>query len=229
MSISAEHVNQPLPTPVERAAAPLESRVRFTLRGMFIITAAIAVCLAAIGPWLRHRTADEHKALAKIWGNVAAGATATIVVGCVLRLREERRAGAAHYRLPLSVTTLSAVCSVAGSLFLLAMVALVSFVEIPAANQTPFINTMAIQAGVLAALAALGFWWRSGCLELCDNGLLQDLRLIPYESIRGIRWGTSGPNLLVVQVGLMTVTVRVTAEDKPHIEQFLRSRQKIAS
>lgn len=194
------------------------------MRGMFITTAAIAVCLAALGPWLRHRTAGERKALAKIWGNVAAGAVATVVGGCVLRLREERRAGAARYRLPLSVTALAAICSVAGSLFLLAMVALLSLVEIPAANQTPVINTTAIQAGVLAALTALGLWWRSGCLELCDNGLLQTFQFIPYGSIRGFRWGTSGPNLLVVQVGLMTLTVRVRAEDKPDMEQFLRSR-----
>jgi hypothetical protein len=219
-----EYVNQPLPTPVDIAPAPLESRVRFSLRGVFITTAAVAICLAAISPWLRHRTADERKALAKIWGNVAAGAVATVGGGCVLRLREERRAGAARYRLPLSVTALAAVCSVAGSLFLLAMVALVSFVEVPPANQMPVFNTVAIQAGVVAALAGLGLWWRSGCLELCDNGLLQGFNLIPYKSIRGFRWGTSGPNLLVVQVGLMTVTVRLHAEDKPGIEQYLQSR-----
>lgn len=219
-------MNQSLPAPVDRAAAPLESRVRFSLRGMFITTAAIAVCLAVVGPWLRHRTADERTALAKIWGNVAAGAVATVVGGCMLRLREERRAGAARYRLPRSLTALAAVCSVAGSLFLLAMVALLSLIEIPAAGQTPVINTMAIQAGILAALTGLGLWWRSGCLELCDNGVLQGFQFVPYGSIRGFRWGTSGPNLLVVQVGLMTLTVRVCAEDKPGLEQFLRSRAR---
>lgn len=191
---------------------------------MLLTTAAVAVCLAAIGPWLRHRTADERRALAKIWGNVGAGAVATVVGGCLLRLREERRAGAARYRLPLSVTPLAAICSVAGSLFMLSMVALLTFVEIPVANQMPVFNMVAIQAGVVAALAGLGLWWRSGCLELCDNGLLQGFQLISYESIRGFRWGTSGPNLLVLRVGLMTVTLRVRAEDKPGIEQLLRSR-----
>lgn len=224
-TISAEHVNQPLSTSVEIAAAPLESRVRFSLRGMFIATAAIAVCLAAIGPWLRHRTTDERTALAKIWGNVAAGAVAAIVGGCALRLRAERRAGAARFRLPLSITALATACSMAMSLLMVTTVALLSFVEISAADQIPLLNAMAIQAGVVAALAGLGLWWRSGCLELCDNGLLQAVQLISYESIRGFRWGTSGPNLLVVRFGSMTVTVRVRAEDKPGIEQFLRSRQ----
>lgn len=218
-------MNQPLVTPADVAAAPLESRVRFTLRGMFVATAAIAVCLAAIGPWLRHRTTDERKALAKIWGNVAAGAVATVVGGCAFRLREERRAGAARYRLPLSVTAVATACSVAMSLFMLTMVAILSLVDIPEADQMPLFNMLAIQAGVVAASAGLGLWWRAGCLELCDNGLLQAFQLTSYESIRGFRWGTSGPNLLVVRLGLTTVTVRVRAEDRPGIELFLRSRQ----
>lgn len=93
--------------PANKPAPALESRVRFTLRGMFIATAIVAVCLAAVAPWLRHRTADERKALAKIWSNIAAGAVVAVAAGCATRLREERRAGPARYRLPLSVTRLA--------------------------------------------------------------------------------------------------------------------------
>lgn len=46
----------------------------------------------------------------------------------------------------------------------------------------------------------------------------------PYMSIRGFRWGTTAPNLLVVQVGWMVVTVCVPPADKPAIKQFLQSR-----
>jgi hypothetical protein len=215
-------------SPVDHTAPPLESRVRFTLRGIFIATAIVAVCLAAVAPWLRHRTTDERQALAKIWGNVAAGVIATVVGGCALRLREERRAGAARYRLPLSVTRLAGAGSVSGALFMLSMVAVVSFDDVPPANQLPVVNSMAIQVGIMAALAGLGLWWRTGCLELCDNGVLQAFKLIPYKSIRGFRWGTTAPNLLVVQVGWMVVTVCVRLADKPGIEQFLQSRLHLA-
>lgn len=83
---------------------------------------------------------------------------------------------------------------------------------------------MAIQVGAMLAMAGLGIWWRTGCLELCDNGVLQAFKFVPYIAIRGFRWGATSPNLLLVQVGWMLVTASVHPADRPAIEQFLRGR-----
>lgn len=216
------------PAPVASLPAPLESRVRFTLRGMLIATAAVAVCLAAVAPWLRQCTADKREAFLIIWGNVGAGMAIAVVAGCTLRRQAERRAGAARYRLPLAITKLAAIFSVGGPLIMLGIVALFSFVAVPAGAQAPVFNPMAIQCGAMVALAGLGLWWRTGCLELCDAGLVQACQFIAYESIRGFRWGSGSADLLLVQVGWMTVTVRVVAADKPQVEQFLQSRLHVA-
>jgi len=42
--------------------APLESRVRFSLRGMLIATAAAAACFAAVTPWFQAWNAEQKKA-----------------------------------------------------------------------------------------------------------------------------------------------------------------------
>lgn len=189
-----------------------------------IATALIALGMAAVAPWLRQRSAEERKALLAIWGNVGAGMTIAVVAGCAARLHAERQAGTARHRLPLSITRFATVCSIGWALFMLGMVAMLSIASLPMGARVPIFEPTSIQCGVVAALAGLGLWWRAGCLELCDAGLVQACQFTPYKAVRGFRWGSSSPNLLLVQVGWMTVTVRVATADKPSVEQFLQNR-----
>jgi hypothetical protein len=212
------------PVPLATPPAPLDSRVRFSLRGMLIGTAVVSVCLAIAAPWLRQLNAKQRTAFIQFSCNVGAGAGAAIVVGCALRLRAERRAGAARYRLPSSHTTHGGFFAAAVALFWAGAFATYASFAIQFNNGGPSwlaIDFTAVQYGFLLALYALGTWWNTACLELCDAGILHGCMLVPYKSIRGFRWGASNPNLLVIRVGWSVVTVRADPADTPAIEQFL--------
>lgn len=222
-------MNQPSGSPTSRATLPaaLESRVRFTLRGMLAGMMATSAFMAAAAPWSRQLNAEQHKALLLLSCNVAISAVATVVFSCVQRVRVERRAGAARYRLASSLSTSGAIFAAGAALFWSGSLVSYAFASVSLINARPqrvVFDFTAVQFGILLAASALELWWKTECLELCDSGVVRGCNFPPYKSIRGFRWGTSSPNLPVVSFGRSIVTLRAEPADRLAIEQFLRVR-----
>lgn len=209
--------------------APLETRVRFSLRSLLIGTAVAAACLAAVAPWFQEWNAEQRKAFLLVWLQLGLGAGAAIVAGCVQRVHSEKLAGLARYRLPLSLSKAGTPSALGIVWFLLSATIAYSFDKasshgVAAAATPDDYDSFLIYYGFMLGMAVLGLWWRTESLELCDAGILRYSRFIPWKTIRGFRWGASNPNLLLVQCGWSTITVCANPADKPAIERFLVDR-----
>jgi hypothetical protein len=209
--------------------APLESRVRFSLRGMLIATAAAAACFASVTPWFQAWNAEQKKAFLIFWGEFALVVTATVAIRCALRVRTERRAGPVRYRLRPSITKIAILLSICSAIFRLGlavclslMSAMVADVRSSALRYLPHI--LVVHVGMSLGGAAVRIWWETTCLELCDGGILGNAAFAPWRTLSGVRWGTSNPNLLVLQYPRSIGTVLVNPCDKAALEQFLGNR-----
>lgn len=202
--------------------AALETRVQFTVRSVLLGTTLVAVGVALVAPWFRQWTSEQRAAFLATWCNLAAGAIAAVAVACVTRVRAERRAGAARYRLPsanktwptLLMVIIWATLIIGYSLFKTLATSVV-------AAPWLWFDFVGIQYGVTFALAALGIWWRADCLELCDLGLLRGPVLFPWKAFRGFRWGSFDPNILILQGRFSITTWRVRPDCKAVVDQFL--------
>jgi hypothetical protein len=220
-------MNMPLDLVPEPEA--LVSRVRFSLRGMLIGTAAAAACLAAVTPWFQAWNAEQKKAFLIFWGEFALTVTATVAFRCALRVRAERRAGPVRYRLRPSLTKFFAFLTTGGMVLLLGLSVCSSFLSAILADARTSAwgsvpHFVVIQLGMSTAGAALGIWWKSASLELCDGGILRDAAVAPWRVLSGFRWGSTDPNLLVLQYRRAIATFLVNPSDKAAVEQFLTSR-----
>ena len=102
------------------------------------------------------------------------------------------------------------------------MSAMVADVQTSALRYWPHI--LVVQIGMSLGGAALRIWWKTTCLELCDGGILGNAAFAPWRALSGVRWGTSNPNLLVLQYPRSLGTVLVNPCDKAAVERFLRNR-----
>ncbi|HVW37048.1 MAG TPA: hypothetical protein VHB99_07075 [Pirellulales bacterium] len=220
---------QPQPDSPPEALAPLDTRVRFSLRGIFIATAVVAAWLAAVTPWFREWDGEQRLAFLLIWGSTMLGAIVTVVVLRSRRTHAERSAGQVRFRLPVMNTRLALFCGLGVGLFVLVLSTGLGFYQAinPSSREFGGIwtwNFMALENGAILALAGLGTWWRTTNLEFCDEGIVTGFGMLPWKKMRGFLWGGSDPNLLVLQCPWTVVTVRVHAGDKRAIEQFLGQR-----
>lgn len=215
---------QPKPDPPIESPAPLESRVRLSLRGIFIGTAAAAVVLAALAPWFRQWDDAKQRHFVVFWSNAAFGAAAAAAIGCMMRVRLERLAGPAYYRLPRSVSK-SAYFWKAGGIFSWAVLAisfslLSSRAGIGRFQQRPLFDWFAILIGSSIARHGLRACWHTG-LEICENGLITNGILMTWKFILSYRWSTSDPRLLMIQCRHSLLSVGTGGADKHMIEQCL--------
>ena len=206
----------------------LESRVRFTVRGMLIGTTVVAACLAIAGPWFRQWAPEQRAAVLLTWSKFAIVVSTTIAIACLIRLRAEKRAGPARYRLPLSTTKFAKSSAVFMAFFSSSGVVLSSFPMASAVDAgwmfRALFDFLLLQSGVVVAFAVLGVWWGTHCVELCDAGVLCHGQFVSWETLRGFRWGGVNPNLLMLQHGWGVITARPRTEDKATIEKFLADR-----
>lgn len=178
-----------------KESKPLDSQVRFSLRGMLIATAVAAACLIAVAPRFHQWNAEQRKAFLLVLGHLTAGAGAGIVMACGSRLRAERHAGAVRYRLPAREPKLA---DLSPPMLVLAMVIVRAVLAVwsddaPQAHQIPDLPTLML--GFVFASLLLRIWWGTECVELCDGGVLTNGVLLSWQSIRSFRWGASNPNL----------------------------------
>ncbi|HVX11945.1 MAG TPA: hypothetical protein VHC22_12245 [Pirellulales bacterium] len=201
----------------------LETRVQFTVRGVLLGTTLIAIGVALVAPWFQQWTAEQRRSFLWTWCALGVGAGVAVVVASVRRVRAERRAGAARYRLPRS-TLWPAVLM---ALFWAAMVVAYSLFMALGAGGVParglWLGFLSLQYGAMFAIAALRVWWRADCLELCDAGLLRGSLLIPWANFCDFHWGTFDPNTLILQGRWGITTWRVDPDRKAAIEHFLAS------
>ncbi len=207
-----------------KSPEPLESQMRFTLRGMLIATAAAAVCLAAVAPRFQQWNAEQRKAFLLVLGQAAAGVGAGIAIACTLRLRAERHAGPVRFRLPAREPTFGDLSPPA---LVLAMVVVRLVLAVwsddsPLPSEFPDVPTLML--GFVFASLLLRVWWGMDGMELCDGGVLTSGVLQSWQSIRSFRWGASNPNLLVLTQRWRTFTAHANPADRPAIEKFLASR-----
>jgi hypothetical protein len=216
------HPNAPLETP-----APLASRVHFTLRGIFTGTALAAVVLAALAPWFRQRDDAEQRYFVVFWANAAFGAAASAAIACLMRVRLERRAGRAYYRLPRSASK-SAYLWKAGAVVLWSVLA-VCFSSLTSRTgggwheQWLFFDWFAILLGSSIASHGLSAWWHAG-LEICENGLIANRNMLPWKFMLSYRWATSNPRLLLIQCRHGLLSVGIGGADKHMIAKCLDQR-----
>jgi len=211
------------------ALAPVDTRVRFSLRGVFIVIAAIGAWLAAVAPWFREWTGEQRLAFSLVCGSTALGAISTTVFRSVLRIRAERRAGVVRFRLSQTITRFALFFGVGTGLFTLALSTVLAFMQAiypqTRAHGGAWIwNMLAYQNGASLALAGLGVWWKTTHLEFCDDGILCGFVIQPWSNVRGYRWGGDPHRLILQWRRWGVVTVRVNASDKPAIEQYLKMR-----
>lgn len=222
-------MQQPADAAIE-SLTPLDTRVRFSLRGIFIAVAAIGAWLAAVAPWFREWNWDQRGAFLMIWCSMALGAISMAAIFYSRRVRAQRRAGAVHFRLPMPINRYALFFGVAAGLFAFGISTVLAFTqaiypEMRAHGGAWIWNLLACQNGGSLAMAGLGVWWKTTRLELCDEGVLGGFGIQPWSNVRGFRWGGSDPDQLVLQWRRWgVVTVRVNASDKPAVEQFLKTR-----
>ncbi|HUY92157.1 MAG TPA: hypothetical protein VMV10_25670 [Pirellulales bacterium] len=215
---------QPHPDPPIESPALPESRIRFSLRGVFIGTAAAAAILALLAPWFRQWDDAEQTYFVVFWANAAVGAAATAAIGCTMRVRLERRAGRAYYRLPRCVSRF-AFFGLGAPVVQFVLLAVSSSLHSTRINSGPFpqwavFDWFAILLGAGIAMTSFNVCWNAG-LEICEKGLITNGVLIPWNLIRGYRWAASNPGLLLIQCRHSVVSVNANAADKPTIEQCL--------
>lgn len=220
---------QPAHPPVE-ALAPVDTRVRFSLRGVFIAIAAIGAWLAAVAPWFREWNWDQRRAFLMVCGSTALGAISMTLFRSALRIRAERRAGVARFRLSQTITRFAFLFGVATGLFAFGLSMTFAFTQaiytgVSTLQLFWISNLLAFHMGTNLAAAALGVWWKTTGLELCDDGILYGFVIQPWGNVRGFRWGGRDSHQLVLQWRRWgAVTVRVDASDKRAVEQFLDER-----
>ena len=217
----------PQPDPPTEAPVPLESRVRFSLRGMFIGMGFAAAALAALAPWFRQWNEAEQRHFVVFWINAAFGAAAATAFSCVMRVRLERRAGRAYYRLPTCVSTFG-FCVGSGRVLPFIMLT-ASFSLQPSTGgvgplaQWAVFDGFATFMGAIIASHSLSACWHAG-LEICENGLITNGVLVPWKFILSYRWASSDPRSLLIQCRHSITSVGANLADKPAIERYLNMR-----
>jgi hypothetical protein len=109
--------------------APVDTRVRFSLRGVFIAIALIAAWLAAVTPWFRQWNADERGAFLLVWCSMALGAVLMAVFLYSRRVRAQRRAGAVRFRLPMPIARYASVISLGAGVSLFGLSTAIGFYQ----------------------------------------------------------------------------------------------------
>ncbi len=204
-----------------------ESRVRFSLRSMLIGMAVVAVGAALLAPWFQQWNGQQRKAFLLFWANLGGGAAVTVVIGCIMQVQTERRAGRTHFQLPFSTSAFGYLGAIAVALVLLGGVLLYSFHVAESTTQDATQTTVdfnLIRFGIFLGWGGLAIWWKAACLELCEACVVNALQFAPWQAVRGLRWGSSNPNLLLLQYERAIVTAKINPADRPAIEQFLASR-----
>ena len=75
------------------------TEVRFSIRAVLIVTALLAVCLSALGAFIRHFPADVQPRLVVLWGTLAAFLIGLVAYHARRRYVAEQQAGACYFRL----------------------------------------------------------------------------------------------------------------------------------
>lgn len=220
---------QPPADPSPEALSPVDTRVRFSLRGIFMLTAAAAAWLAAVAPWFRGWNWDQRSAFLMVWCSTALGAVSMAVFLYSRRIRAQRRSGAVRFRLPMPSTRYARLFGLGARLLAFGLTTAIGFYQAiyplsRAHGGTWIFNLLAVENGAMLALGAVGAWWKTTHLELCDEGVLSGFGIQPWSSIRGFRFGDGNPQRLVLQCRWNAITVQVDPSEKPVIEQYLAKR-----
>jgi hypothetical protein len=223
---------QPQAESPPEALAPVDTRVRFALRGVFIAIAAIGAWLAAVAPWFREWTGEQRRAFVMVWCSTALGAVSMAVFLYSRRVRAQRRSGAVRFRLPTPITRYAWLFGLGAVLLAFSLSTAIAFYQAVYPPARAFggswiYNFLAVENGAILAMGGLGMWWKTTRLELCDEGVLGGFGIQPWSSIRGFRFDDGASQRLVLQCRWNSITVQVDPSDKLTIEQFLASRLPI--
>jgi hypothetical protein len=222
-----------------------EATVRFGLRAILVGTAAVALFFGAAAPALRVWSAAESQAFLAVWGEAFVVVAGFAAIGCLLRLRAERRAGDVHFELPIvharllyfTVALLSiVVLGVVVDLSLLQRHNAALFMEISKQGGTitfpsplwsiPFV----IGPGMALAMFGMMLWWRAFRVEFCEFGILSFISFVPWWSV-DFELLDGQPSVLVVRrtVGQYTARLRwgraaVPSKMLPQVREMLQKR-----
>lgn len=221
-------MQQPANAAIE-SLTPLDTRVRFSLRGVFMLTAAAAAWLAAVAPWFRGWNWDQRGVFLMVWCSTALGAASMVVFLYSRRIRAQRRSGAVRFRLPTPITRYAWLFGLGAVLLAFSLSTAIAFYQATypparAYGGSWIYNLLAVENGAILAMGGLGMWWKTTCFELCDEGVLSGFGIQPWSNIRGFRFRDGNPQRLVLQCRWNAITVLVDPSDRPAIEQFLLSR-----
>lgn len=211
------------------ALAPVDTRVRFSLRGVFMLTAAAAAWLAAVSPWFRGWSGDQRGVFLMVWCSTALGAVSMAVFLYSRRIRAQRRSGAVRFRLPMPITRYAWLFGLGAVLLAFSLSTAIAFYQATypparASGGSWIYNLLAVENGAILAMGGLGMWWKTTRFELCDEGVLSGFGIQPWSSIRGFRFGDGNPQRLVLQCRWNAITVQLDPSDRPAVAQYLAER-----
>ncbi len=207
--------------------------VRFSLRGVLIAVAVVAVYCAAIAPQFRMWSVPEQIAFAKAYGGPVLGWLASVCVLSIWRLRVERRAGTVQlsvrcqgYRWATALWVFVAAINAAvithhaflaaAHVRLRAEFAAKGFVGLP--TLSPWYT---IANGIGIGLLTVMVWWRVDRVDFCDRGILRFVRFTPWPAV-DYEWLLNEPGLLLLRPGRFPIRVFVPESSCAKVNEMLR-------
>lgn len=181
--------------------------VRFSLRGMLLLTCCVAVAAALYGTLLRQLPDSARWPASLAMVVIAVTVAACLAYVARARHRVERLAGAPrfvlpHYsylfpRAPRLAATLLGFTSLAFGLGTLALVPIILWDE----KLRP--SSMSLAWNGMYALMAVAFgistlWWNRDA-RLCQDGVLVRSRLVPWSKNRRRYWGACHRDVVVLE------------------------------
>lgn len=209
--------------------------VRFSLRGVLIAVAVVAVYCAAISPQFRTWSSPEQVAFLKAFGIPLLGWIVSVGVFSILRLRAERCSGLVQ----LSLRNHRARGAIA--MWIIAVTINVAMITRHAFYASDHVRLQAefaakglgdvpttppwlrIVCGIVIGLLTVMVWWRGDRVDFCDRGVLNFVCFTSWRAI-ACEWILSDPCILRLWLRWHRIDVVVTPETWAEVNEILRHR-----